>query len=118
MTNNNNGYSIIIFKLIFFTLFCADAPRNTSISVTPPGGDILEGSSVTLTCGSDANPLVHNFTWYRKTGDETLQIGSGQNYSFARIHSKCSGHYYCLAKNDVGSDQSLSLLVDVKCEHI
>ncbi|XP_031418545.2 B-cell receptor CD22-like [Clupea harengus] len=96
------------------TLSVRYAPRNTSISVTPPGGDILEGSSVTLTCGSDANPLVHNFTWYRKTGDETLQIGSGQNYSFARIHSKCSGHYYCLAKNDVGSDQSLSLLVDVK----
>src|SRR4029434_141746 len=97
-------------------MFLTDGPRNTLASVHP-SAEPVEGDSVTLACSSDANPPAQTYTWYRKTGDETLQIGSGQNYSFARIHSKCSGHYYCLAKNDVGSDQSLSLLVDVKCEH-
>ncbi|XP_014913927.1 B-cell receptor CD22-like isoform X2 [Poecilia latipinna] len=37
------------------------APRSPSVSVTP-SDDIMEGSLVTLTCSSDANPEA-NYTW-------------------------------------------------------
>ncbi|KAJ8001574.1 hypothetical protein DPEC_G00170890 [Dallia pectoralis] len=45
-------------------------PRNTSVSVSP-SGEIVEGSSVTLTCSSDANPPVYNYTWYKKNRDSS-----------------------------------------------
>uniref|UniRef100_A0A8C7IKW9 Ig-like domain-containing protein n=1 Tax=Oncorhynchus kisutch TaxID=8019 RepID=A0A8C7IKW9_ONCKI len=44
-----------------------DGPKNTSVSLSP-SGEIVEGSSVTLTCSSDANPPVDIYTWYKKNG--------------------------------------------------
>uniref|UniRef100_A0AAR2JWW6 Ig-like domain-containing protein n=1 Tax=Pygocentrus nattereri TaxID=42514 RepID=A0AAR2JWW6_PYGNA len=37
-----------------------------SVSISPTG-EIVEGSSVTLTCSSDANPPVQNYTWFKAT---------------------------------------------------
>ncbi|XP_037620241.1 B-cell receptor CD22-like isoform X2 [Sebastes umbrosus] len=42
-------------------------PKLPSVSVSP-SGEIVEGSSVTLTCSSDANPAAR-YTWYKKNGN-------------------------------------------------
>lgn len=44
-----------------------DGPRFTSITVFPVG-EVSEGSSVTLTCSSDAAPPVESFAWFKGTG--------------------------------------------------
>ncbi len=44
-----------------------DVPQLLSVSVSP-SGEIVEGSSVTLSCSSDANPAA-NYTWYKENED-------------------------------------------------
>jgi hypothetical protein len=90
-----------------------DGPRNTSVSVSP-SGEIVEGSSVTLTCSSDANPPVDKYTWYKKT--VTSPKASGQSYSITNIISEDRGEYYCEAENKYGRLNSSSVFVDVQCK--
>ncbi|KAL1005525.1 hypothetical protein UPYG_G00060220 [Umbra pygmaea] len=86
-------------------------PKNTSLSISA-SGEIVEGSSLTLTCSSDANPLVENYTWYKK--NVTSPKGSGQNYSITNIRSEDSGEYYCEAENKYGHLNSSAVSVDVQ----
>ncbi|XP_071219328.1 titin-like [Salvelinus alpinus] len=86
------------------------APKNTSVSVSP-SGEIVEGSSVTLTCSSDANPPVNKYTWYKN--NVTSPKASGQSYSITNIISEDRGEYYCEAKNGRGSMNSTALMIIV-----
>uniref|UniRef100_A0A4W5MK60 Ig-like domain-containing protein n=1 Tax=Hucho hucho TaxID=62062 RepID=A0A4W5MK60_9TELE len=85
-------------------------PRNTSVSVSP-SGEIVEGSSVTLTCSSDANPPVDKYTWYKK--NVTSPKASGQSYSITNIISEDRGEYYCEAQNGRGSMNSTAVMIIV-----
>ncbi|XP_064809152.1 B-cell receptor CD22-like [Oncorhynchus masou masou] len=92
------------------TLNVTYGPRNTSLSVSP-SGEIVEGSSVTLTCSSDANPPVDKYTWYKK--NVTSPKASGQSYSITNISSEDRGEYYCEAQNGRGSNNSTALMIIV-----
>ncbi|XP_055767684.1 sialoadhesin-like [Salvelinus fontinalis] len=87
-----------------------DGPKNTSVSVSP-SGEIVEGSSVTLTCSSDANPPVDKYTWYKK--NVTSAKASEQSYSITNIKSEDRGEYYCEAQNGRGSMNSTALMIIV-----
>ncbi|XP_064160096.1 myelin-associated glycoprotein-like isoform X5 [Anguilla rostrata] len=80
-------------------------PKNTSVSVSP-SGSMLEGSSVTLTCSSNANPAVQNYTWYKVNGTEMNTVGTGQNLTFTVTESSGSEQYYCEAQNEHGKENS------------
>uniref|UniRef100_A0A4W5KEG2 Ig-like domain-containing protein n=1 Tax=Hucho hucho TaxID=62062 RepID=A0A4W5KEG2_9TELE len=92
-----------------------DGPRNTSVSVSP-SGEIVEGSSVTLTCSSDANPPVQSCTWwYRKKGGTNQRISNqntGPQHVFNQIQSSDSGEYYFEAQNEMGTDRSRTINMD------
>ncbi|XP_038835253.1 B-cell receptor CD22-like [Salvelinus namaycush] len=92
------------------TLTVTYGPKNTSVSVSP-SGEIVEGSSVTLTCSSDANPPVDKYTWYKK--NVTSPKASGQRYSITNIISEDRGEYYCEAQNGRGSMNSTALMIVV-----
>ncbi|CAL8238168.1 unnamed protein product, partial [Lota lota] len=83
-------------------------PKHTSV-YSSPSGEIEEGSSVTLSCSSDANPAA-NFTWF-KEHDSVGQ--SGQNYTIANITSEHGGNYYCRAHNGIGRHNSTYLSIYV-----
>uniref|UniRef100_A0A3P9DL18 Ig-like domain-containing protein n=1 Tax=Maylandia zebra TaxID=106582 RepID=A0A3P9DL18_9CICH len=88
------------------------APKLPSVSVSP-SAEIVEGSSVTLTCSSDANPAA-NYTWYK---EDVINPLSYQNqHVFSSILPSDSGKYYCTADNDLGQKRSESRNIDVKCE--
>ena len=91
-----------------------DPPKNISVSVSPSDSE-LEGSSVTLTCISDANPAVKNYTWYRVNGDENI-IQFGQSFIIDRVDSSHSGEYYCEALNEHGLKKSSSVKLDIECK--
>ncbi|XP_062244215.1 B-cell receptor CD22-like isoform X5 [Platichthys flesus] len=77
------------------------APKPPSVSVSP-SGEIMEGSSVTLTCSSDANPAA-NYTWYKRSGDKQVQPPSEETqFVLSSIRSSDSGKYYCTAENELG----------------
>ncbi|XP_073331690.1 B-cell receptor CD22-like [Pagrus major] len=88
------------------------APRLPSVSVSP-SAEIVEGSSVTLTCSSDANPAA-NYTWYKKNGDPDLQpLSKEPQLVFSSIQSSDSGEYYCTAENELGRRTSENISIDV-----
>ncbi|XP_065130526.1 B-cell receptor CD22 [Paramisgurnus dabryanus] len=72
----------------------------------------MEGDSVTLTCSSESNPPVHTYSWFKE--NETSSVGSGQTYSITNINSRDSGWFYCEAQNEVGSQRSAAVSVNVK----
>ncbi|XP_047433428.1 uncharacterized protein LOC125003504 [Mugil cephalus] len=77
-----------------------------SVSVSPTG-EIVEGSSVTLTCRNDANPAANN-TWYK--GNQTLPLGPGGIYHFTSISSEDRGIYYCKSEDQ----QFVPVFIDVQ----
>ncbi|XP_063067985.1 B-cell receptor CD22-like [Engraulis encrasicolus] len=89
-------------------------PRNTKVEVDP-SGQILEGSRVTLTCSSDANPPVQNYTWFKV--NESTPVASGQHFNISNIRSEDAGHYYCEAGNRHGTDNSSAVSIRVKAGH-
>ncbi|XP_046694280.1 B-cell receptor CD22-like [Silurus meridionalis] len=91
------------------TLSVLYAPKKSSVSISP-SGDIVEGSSVTLTCSSDANPPAFEYTWYK----ESSLIGTGKTHSIKKISSKDRGGYKCKARNPYGEKESDKAAVNVR----
>ncbi|XP_076146007.1 B-cell receptor CD22-like isoform X2 [Alosa pseudoharengus] len=87
------------------------SPKNTS-ALTNRSSSIIKGSSVTLTCSSDANPPVENYTWFKM--DESTPVGSGQQYSITNISSEDGGQYYCEAKNRLGIGTSAAMTIRIE----
>ncbi|XP_039656734.1 uncharacterized protein LOC120559237 [Perca fluviatilis] len=86
------------------------APKLPSVSVSP-SAEIVEGSSVNLTCSSDANP-AGQYTWYKE--NQTLLQGPESIYHFPSISSEDRGNYHCKSENQFGRTNSTSLLLDVQ----
>uniref|UniRef100_A0A3B3DC40 Ig-like domain-containing protein n=1 Tax=Oryzias melastigma TaxID=30732 RepID=A0A3B3DC40_ORYME len=84
-----------------FPLSSPDAPKNISVSVNPP--EILEGSSVTLTCSSDANPAA-NYTWFKENKDSPKS--EEQMFTISDITAEDGGLYICVAQNKLGQQNS------------
>ncbi|XP_062282323.1 basement membrane-specific heparan sulfate proteoglycan core protein-like [Scomber scombrus] len=90
-----------------------NAPKLPSVSVRP-SAEIVEGSSVTLNCSSDANPAA-NYTWYKKNVNLDLQpLSKEPQLVFSSIQSSDSGDYYCAAENQLGKRTSEYIFIDVK----
>nr|XP_055062369.1 B-cell receptor CD22-like [Misgurnus anguillicaudatus] len=86
-------------------------PEETHVVVNP-SGEIKEGDSVNLTCSSESNPPVQIYSWFKV--NETSSVGSGQTYSITNINSRHSGWFYCEAQNEVGSQRSDAVSLNVK----
>ncbi|XP_050926340.1 B-cell receptor CD22 isoform X2 [Lates calcarifer] len=85
-------------------------PKLPSVSVSP-SGQIVEGSSVTLTCSTDANPAA-KYTWYKE--NDHKYHSQGPQLVFSSIQSSDSGQYYCAAENNLGMRTSQYIFIGVK----
>nr|XP_040020660.1 myelin-associated glycoprotein-like isoform X1 [Gasterosteus aculeatus aculeatus] len=86
-------------------------PKNTSVSVDP-SGPVPDGSSVTLTCTSVANPAAANFSWFRVAGGEKELISSERDFTF-NVTKLSHNQYVCKALNVHGDDDSELVSLDV-----
>ncbi|XP_068451677.1 limbic system-associated membrane protein-like [Clinocottus analis] len=89
-----------------------ESSSSLSVSFVSPSGEIVEGSSVNLTCSSNANPAA-NYTWYKRDGNLKL-LSEGPQLVFSSIQSSDSGHFYCEAENQLGRKRSKFIFIDVK----
>ncbi|KAM6941627.1 B-cell receptor CD22-like [Lycodopsis pacificus] len=79
-----------------------------------PSAEIVEGSSVTLTCSSDANPAA-SYTWYKEDGNpDPPSLSEEPQLVLSSIQSSDSGQYYCRAENQLGRRTSRYINVDEK----
>ncbi|XP_041670313.1 B-cell receptor CD22-like [Cheilinus undulatus] len=92
------------------TLSVSYAPKNTSVSVSPPGL-LSAGVSVTLSCSSTAKPRVSSFTWFKMSSDGPMNVSEGEIYSFNVTEG---GVYFCVAMNKLGDERSLEIHLKVE----
>ncbi|XP_037399188.1 B-cell receptor CD22-like [Pygocentrus nattereri] len=90
------------------TLNVLYGPKSVSVSISP-SGEIVEGRSVNLTCSSDANPPVQNYTWFKGTSI----VAEGETYTMKKISSVDSGEYKCRSSNEHGEKLSEALTLNV-----
>ncbi|TRY82735.1 hypothetical protein DNTS_005492 [Danionella cerebrum] len=86
---------------------------NTSV-LARPSSVIEAGSSLTLTCLSQANPAVENYTWHRVNAADAWETRSGASYTISEISPGASGQYFCEARNRIGAHSSPILTVKVR----
>uniref|UniRef100_A0A8C7WRU8 Ig-like domain-containing protein n=1 Tax=Oryzias sinensis TaxID=183150 RepID=A0A8C7WRU8_9TELE len=86
-------------------------PETSSVSVSP-SAEVLEGSSVTLTCSSDANPAA-KFRWYKN--NQTL-LHEDPSLILRSVQRSDSGKYHCVAENELGKEASDYVFINVECE--
>lgn len=109
-----NKHAITMDAELTVTISFSDPPKNTSVLVEP-SGQVLHGSSVSLTCTSIANPAAVNFTWFRVAGREKEMVGSERDYIF-NATKLSEDQYYCEALNVHGAEYSEPANLDVTCE--
>ncbi|XP_025766988.1 sialic acid-binding Ig-like lectin 14 [Oreochromis niloticus] len=87
------------------------SPKNITVSVSP-SGPVPENSYVSLTCSSNANPAVRNYTWYRADGNQEAFIGTGTSLNIQVFRDRRS--FFCKAGNEIGVGRSSSIQIDVQ----
>ncbi|CAL8349748.1 unnamed protein product [Arctogadus glacialis] len=92
-----------------FSIDVTYGPKRTFVRPSPPG-EIREGGSVTLSCGSDANPAA-DYTWFREHGGSVEELR--ENYTISNITTEHGGNYYCEARNAVGLQNSTLMFLNV-----
>ncbi|XP_049332087.1 B-cell receptor CD22 isoform X6 [Astyanax mexicanus] len=92
-------------------------PKNVQVSVRP-SARVMEGSSVTLTCSGDANPPVHSYTWFKRSGTQDIEVGYEKSYTISYTIAITDNNYRCRASNQHGSAfseyQTLNILYSPK----
>uniref|UniRef100_UPI0037E96DA2 myelin-associated glycoprotein n=1 Tax=Semicossyphus pulcher TaxID=241346 RepID=UPI0037E96DA2 len=90
-------------------------PRLPAVTLSP-SGPVSEGSTVVLTCSSDANPPVSLYTWYRVHSGQLKKEDEGEMLIVQVRHTSC-GVYLCEAQSQRGSQRSrpVSLGVNATC---
>lgn len=78
-----------------------------------PSSEVSEGSDVTLTCSSNANPTL-NYTWFKMDGDSCLEMVTQAELQFNVSHTGNSGKYFCVVSNKHGRQNSTILSLKVK----
>ncbi|XP_077950845.1 myelin-associated glycoprotein-like isoform X3 [Gasterosteus aculeatus] len=91
------------------TLHILYPPNNTSVSHSGP---VIEGTSVNLTCSTDANPAVDEFTWYKVDGGQVVAVGF--HALLSTNVSETDSRFFCQVSNRYGSQNSSTAQIDVQ----
>nr|XP_061795400.1 myelin-associated glycoprotein-like [Nerophis lumbriciformis] len=104
------GYTELSTEQVL-TLRVLHAPKNTSVSASPPGS-LPDGSAVTLKCSGVANPPITDVNWYRVNDSGATLVGSGQELTF-NVTKLSEESYYCENNNIHGAQSAEPFTVDV-----
>ncbi|XP_021065137.1 B-cell receptor CD22 [Mus pahari] len=79
------------------------APRRLRVSISP-GDRVMEGKKATLSCESDANPPIFQYTWFDSSGQDLHS--SGQKLRLEPLQVQHTGSYRCQGTNGIGTGDS------------
>lgn len=114
------SYTILQNKQLHSTNTClstslTDAP--VAVTMMADEQPVSEGHSVNLECVADSNPQPGRYVWIRRQGGQSIQTNSTQgNMSYANISRDSS--FSCIVQNNIGSNQSAWLFLDVNCKYL
>ncbi|XP_040905184.1 sialoadhesin-like [Toxotes jaculatrix] len=91
------------------TLSVSYTPKDTSASISPPGG-VSAGTQVNLTCSSRANPPISHFTWFKQIPGGSINVSEGDVYGF---NATDEGVYFCVATNALGDQTSPTIRLNL-----
>lgn len=74
----------------------------------------MEGKKATLSCESDANPPIFQYTWFDSSGQD-LHF-SGQKLRLEPLRVQHSGSYRCQGTNELGVEVSPPTTLTVYCK--
>lgn len=94
----------------------ADAPKNVKASAYP-GEELMEGSELRLNCTANSVPQVSAYTWKKNFGARSVTLGHDQTLTIRSLKSSDSDHYFCIPRNEIGSTESPTIYIRVKCEY-
>lgn len=100
----------------FFSPIFAHSDRPVDVKISPQSGLIgNENSRLTLQCSAKSDPLA-TFTWWKITDGESKSIQRSHRLVLYSLRPSDSGLYRCSATNDLGTGNSSTAEVKVKCE--
>ncbi|XP_043972329.1 B-cell receptor CD22-like [Gambusia affinis] len=106
--NRQAGYSDLVYERSL-TIQVFYPPHNTSVSGSGP---VMEGSLVILTCSTNSNPEVDNYTWYKVNGEQVEVVGFKNKLSTTA--TEVDRQFFCQADNGYGSQNSSIASIDVQ----
>ena len=89
------------FGKVLAVRYLLDTPAGTAVTADPTNTTVLHGSTVSLNCSADANPLAYLYRFYL---NDTI-IGNSSSGLF-NITVDADGVYTCVPVNQVGTGQS------------
>ena len=83
-----------------------DGPSGTTIELTPSNTTVLRGSSLSIKCSTDANPMAHVFQFYL----DDIYIGNSTSGLY-NVTVTADGGYTCVPFNTVGKEQNATVVI-------
>ena len=87
-------------------LVVKDGPSGTSMELSPSNRTVLRGSSLSINCSTDANPMAHVFQFYL----DDIYIGNSSSGVY-NVTVTADGAYTCVPVNTVGKEQNATVVI-------
>ncbi|XP_068686462.1 hemicentin-1-like isoform X2 [Montipora foliosa] len=81
-------------------------PSGTAIELTPSNTTVLRGSSLSINCSTDSNPMAHVFQFYL----DDIYIGNSTSGVY-NVTVTADGAYTCVPVNTVGKEQNATVVI-------
>ena len=83
-----------------------DGPSGTTVELTPSNTTVLRGSSLSINCSTDSNPMAHVFQFYL----DDIYIGNSTSGVY-NVTVTADGAYTCVPLNTVGKEQNATVVI-------